>query len=235
MFKKTLFLAVTWCFAASVVADPVSVRYGFSTDGPPAALIDYIKQASAVQNKLNPGTQPELWLNTFHGPNTSGGSVVVQYPSMEAFAAATKRNQESAEWAAALQKMPASAQLRYTGLSNVLWQEADAKVAAAGEVMMIFTFEVLQGGTAPLVEFAKKAAATQGTIGVQSTFRVVAPTLSGDNVGTATVLVRYPNLTAYAEGTTKLAGNKTWQDLLATFPAANYRISYTALSTAAAL
>jgi len=75
-------------------------------------------------------------------------------------------------------------------------------VAAAGEVMMIFTFDDLQGGTA--------------------TWR----SLPGN---------RYTNLTAYAERMTKLAGNKTWQDLLATFPATNYRISYTALSTAAAL
>lgn len=230
---QKLLLALGACLAAaSAAADPVSVRYGFNHGGNAAAMHAFVREAKAIQDRINPGAKTELWMESFHGSNVGGGSVIVHYPDMMAFAKATETNQSNEEWAAQMAKMPDTMTLDYSGVGSSLWMEDGFDAASGGEVMAIFTMQVVSGSTENLVAQAQKASALHESMGIDSVFRVSAPMAAGPNTGTASVLVRYPSAAAWGEAVGKLNASAEWQEFLASFPVDQYRGVYSGMSTA---
>jgi hypothetical protein len=56
--------------------------------------------------------------------------------------------------------------------------------------------------------------------------------VTGSNVGGGAVLLRYPTMVDWAEGSAKLQASETWGKFIGSFPADDYPIAFQGLSTA---
>jgi hypothetical protein len=230
-------LAVGVLVGASTFANPVVMRVGMdSTGGQIGAVQAFLSRANKVAAQVDPNGNGSLLLiaNNFHGPSSPGGaSVAITFDSLEDWAEVTARQRSSAEWAAVLQTFPANGyRVSYQGLSEIVWQTQGATPPAPGNVLIVYNFEIIQGGIQPMVAFLERVTGVgrSENIGGQPTLMV--PIVAGpDTNQVATVVVRFDSASAWAEATARQAASTVWQAAFVSFPAQNYRVTYQGMST----
>ncbi|MCB1672076.1 MAG: hypothetical protein R3F41_14270 [Gammaproteobacteria bacterium] len=230
-------LAVGLLIGANSFANPVVMRVGLdSTGGQIGALQAFLSRANKVAAQVNPnGTgRPLLIENTFHGANSPGGaSVAVTFDSLEDWAEVTANQRSSAEWTAVMQTFPANGyRVSFQGLSEIVWQTQGATAPTPGNVLIVYNFEILQGGIQPMVAFLERVTGVgrSENIGGQPTLMV--PIMAGSETAqAATVVVRFDSATAWAQATARQNASSAWQAAFSSFPVQNYRLTYQGMST----
>jgi len=237
---KTGFLTSCILFSASILANPVVMRIGLDSSGPIGAMQQFMSRVNAIAGDVSPnGTgSPVLLANTFHGPNSPGGaSIAVTFDSLENWAEVTANQRTSSQWQGVMQTFPAdSFSINYRGLSEIVWQSDGARPAVAGNVLAIYSFDIVSGGVQPLVAFLERIMAVGQEEGIGGEASVMVPLVVGAGSNqAATVVVRFDSASAWAEGVAKQNASSAWQSAFASFPAQNYRLTYTAMSTVVAI
>lgn len=211
----------------------VALRIQWTLDGPLSELQAAIKEGVALQARINPDVDHELWVDEIHGAGGGSASLVVFYRDMEHFAKATAREEADPEWQAYIQAFPADQfPTTYVGMNEVVIDDGDM-AAGDGEVLDIFGFD-LQGDPAGLAEQVRKAMGIRRKAGLPARISLVMPTLAGPDLGAA-VLARYESLSEFASATEALEANAEWQAFLAEFPADRYPVNYRGLSRSVAI
>ena len=223
-----ILLVLAFCPTAQA---EVIMRIQWGLDGPLPELIALVKEGHALQKKINPDVGHELWLNEMHGTNTSRANLVVRYRDAAHFAEATDREDANAEWQSFLEKFPVDRYpTTYVGMSNTLIND-EMPIAEPGTVMTVLTFDS-RSGQPELVDLIHRAVDIQAKINPKANIRLVSPTLAGDDVGNAVVLVRYPSLADWAEGQKRNQQSDEWGEYTENFPADRYPIVYQGMSRA---
>ena len=231
---RTLLVALTALFSVGALADPVVIRTGMNTNGPISELSTFLEKARAMAADINAesNTTAELWVDAFHGANP-GASLILTYDSIAAWAADSAVFEANPQWQQLMQTFPAeNFPARFRGLSNVVWRSDGYQPTQPGNVMVIFGFQINEGGAVALAEFAKKADAIAQQLGIESDVLVITPIAAGDNTGSVTVTVRYADAAGWAAATAKQAASSEWREMMATFPT-SYTLGYQGMSVAA--
>jgi len=224
-------------FATSVFANPVVMRVGLdSTGGQINTMQSFLSRASQVASRISPnGSGTALLIaNNFHGPSSPGGaSVAITFDSLEDWAAVTAAQRTSSEWQSVMQTFPADGYaINFQGLSEIAWQSPNATPPAPGNVLLVYNFNILQGGIQPMIAFLERVTEVglRENIGGQPS--ILTPIVAGAGTNqTATVLVRFENGAAWAEATAKQNASSAWQAAFASFPVQNYQVTYQGMST----
>ncbi|MBT8147163.1 MAG: hypothetical protein KJN90_09935 [Gammaproteobacteria bacterium] len=230
-------LAVGILFGTSVVANPVVMRVGLEpTGGQISAMQSFMSRANQVAAQVSPngsGT-PLLITNMFHGANSPGGaSVAITFDSLEDWAATTATQRSSSEWQALLQTFPADGYaVNYQGLSEMVWQTQGATAPAPGNVLLVYNFDIVQGGLQPMMEFLERVTEVGRRENIGGQPALLTPIVAGaDTNQTATVLIRFESAAAWAEATARQNASSAWQAAFASFPVQNYQVTYQGMST----
>ena len=233
-------LTASILFSASTLANTVVMRVGLDSSGQISAMQQFLSRANNVAGNVSPngsGT-PVLLANTFHGSNSPGGaSVAITFDSLQDWAETTANQRTSAEWQQVMQTFPSdSYTINYQGLSEIVWQSNDASPAVAGNVLTIFSFNIVSGGVQPLVAFLERITAVGQSEGIGGQASVMVPLVAGAGSNqTATVVIRFDSASAWADGVAKQNASSAWQSAFATFPAQNYGLTNQAMSTVVAI
>ena len=79
----------------------------------------------------------------------------------------------------------------------------------------VFAVRVNPGKLGQYLGKIKQLSAMMERMGVPATMRVWQATLAGDGTGTVLISTEYANLAAFAEASTKIRGDKEWQNVVA--------------------
>lgn len=235
------FLLLGALISTTALANPVVMRVGLDANGGQiGALQQFMSRANQVAAVVSPnGTgNPVLLANTFHGTNFPGGaSVAITFASLEDWAAVTAKQRTSPEWQQLLQTFPAdSYTVSFQGLSEMVWQMDGATQPSPGNVLVIYGFDILQGGLQPMMSFLDRVSAVSEREGLAGQPTLMVPIAAGPSNGqTATVVVRFNSAAEWAETLEKQNASRAWQEAFASFPADNYRLTNQGMSTVVAI
>jgi len=197
-----------------------------------SAMQQFMERARAVAP--DGAGAPMLLVNTFHGTNSPGGaSVAITFDSLEHWAKVTANQRTNPKWQALMQTFPVdSFKANYQGLTEIVWQSQGATPPTAGNILVIYGFNIVQGGVQPLMSFLDRLTdvGKKENIGGQPTVMVPMVTGAGNNQQ-ATVVIRFDSAAAWAEAVAKQNSSSTWQQPFATFPARNYSLTNRSMST----
>jgi hypothetical protein len=227
-------------FSASILANPVVMRIGLGSSGPIGPMQQFMSRANAIAGDVSPnGKGSALPLgNTFHGPNSPGGaSVAITFDSLENWAEVTENQRTSSQWQGVMQTFPSdSFSINYQGLSEIAWQSAGASPPTAGNVLTIYSFDIMSGGVQPLVAFLERMMAVGQREGIGGQATVMVPIVGGSGSNqTATVVIRFDSANTWADGVAKQNASSAWQSAFATFPVQTYQLTNQAMSTVFAI
>ena len=172
MRRLVMAIALASTFPAAAAAD-VTLRIEWAIAGPLPDLVAAVKEGHALQKKLVPAAEHELWVNLLHGANVGRASLIVRYADLQHFAEADSIETESDEWAAFLAGFPAEAfPTTFVGLSDLVIDHG-AGAAQGGEVQEVIGFE-LRAGLAGLTALVEQARALHAQMNRKSRIGLVA-------------------------------------------------------------
>lgn len=225
-----LAMGLCLCVAGTSWAE-VTLRIAWQLNAPIAELQSLVKEGNALQKKINPGVRHELWADTIHGDSGNSASLLVYYDDLEHYAQASAREEASDEWGEFLSRFSEDKfPTNYVGLSRTVVGEGH-DAAKGGEALAIIGID-LNGGVEDLASLVQQAVEIQSSVNPKASLRLSVGLIAGSSVGGATVLVRYPTMVDWAEGSAKLQASEAWGKFIASFPADEYPNNYQGLSTA---
>jgi len=232
---KALIFTLITMLSTTLAADPVNLRIGLSSTGPINELQEFLARANQVASELQPDatTTAALITNTFHGPNVGGISLILTFEDLEAWANYQTMTNDP-KWQEAMQSFPSNnASIIYQGLNDVVWQSPSFTPAQAGEVVLIYTLNIIQGGLDPLIAYLERSFSVARSLGGRGQGQVTSPIAAGDATSTnqVTVSIKYASAEAWAAATAQQNSSSEWAQVTASFPIQNYSFSYQALST----
>jgi hypothetical protein len=104
------------------------------------------------------------------------------------------------------------------GLGLAIWAASAAaplSAAAADTVLQVVAVKVNPGQQDAYVAKLGQLKAILKRLGVKATMRAWQATAAGDATGTVVVGLEFPDLAAYADGSTKIQKDAEWQTLIA--------------------
>ncbi len=195
-----------------------SVASAFAVRVKPGKLDTYIarvKELQGVMNRLKIGVSIEAWQVTAGGPTTGTTAVVLEYPSLAAYAEGTTKTQDDAEF----QKLIAGLDGLRTIQSSSLYRQVSGP-GSAGDIPTGSVLQTVSGREKPgrLDDYVAKVEALRkisDRLGTSNTMRVWQATAAGEATGTVVVGVIYKDLATYASDSTKVQSDAEWQKLVA--------------------
>ena len=225
MIVLTLLLCLPVAGSAEVV-----LRIEWQMNGPGSELQALIKEGVALQGKINPGARHELWRDDIHGTSVNKMSLLVYFNDLEHYAKAIAKEESNEMWGKFLSRFPADKfPTTFNGISDVLVGEGRT-TAEGGETMSIVGFS-LNGSATELASQVAEARSIQSKVNPKASIALLASRVAGSSVGAA-VLIRYPSLVDWAEGSEKLRASEEWGEFLQKFPADKYPVVFQGLSRA---
>lgn len=230
MKVRMMVLTLLLCLPVAGFAEVV-LRIEWQMNGPGSKLQELIKEGTALQGKINPGVRHELWRDDIHGTNVNRMSLLVYYDDLEHYAKAIAKEESNEMWGEFLSRFPVDEfPTTFTGISDTLIGEGRT-TAKGGEALAIVLFSI-NGSTTDLASRVDEARSIQGKVNPKASIALVAGRIAGSSVGGAAVLIRYPSLVDWAEGSEKLRASKEWGDFIQKFPADKYPVVFQGLSRA---
>jgi hypothetical protein len=183
----------------------------------PGQMEEYLSQVEKLQgvmDRLESDVSIEAWQVTAGGAATGSTLVVLEYPSLVAFAESTTKNQADAEF----QKLIAGLSKVRTLQSSSLYRQVsgpgrDVDVPR-GSVLQTVTVRVEPGRLGDYVKKIDELRKISERLGTSTNMRVFQATAAGEGTGTVVVGVIYKDLEAYAADSTKIQGDSAWLKLV---------------------
>ena len=211
-----------WMGLVAAHADPVFQVYEFGLNAPVSELIQNLSRGKAIVSKINPGTTPILLAPVIAGEEQMTATVVIAYPTLQAYAAAATKIQASQEYGAFQASWPQDKfPVRSVSVVNSVLGGPELPPLQPGELLSILRFST-NGPAAGLVTLVQKA---QSITGAQS--NLIVPIVAGSRG--PIVSTRHANMAAWAEYVNRIAANPKMQEFIANFPVDQYRIEFRAL------
>lgn len=215
-------------------AEPMTLRLGFALNGAPSELEAAIRQGVALQAKINPGLEHELWFPVAHGSSMAAAQLIVYYDNAQEYAETTMREEGNAEWNAFLAAFPNDKfPIVYTGIGSVLMRDSDFQIAKGGEVQVIIGFDVT-GPMSDLIARVNAGTALQERINPGSTAMLVGSAFNGEAVDRTTLVVRHASIMDWAKAHTNSQASDEWREFVSQ-ASDSFSIGYQGLSQAAKL
>jgi hypothetical protein len=230
MKVRMMVLTLLLCLPVAGWAEVV-LRIEWQVNGPGSELQALIKEGAALQGKINPGVRHELWRDEIHGANVNRMSLLVYFDDLEHYAKAIAKEESNEMWEKYLSRFPADKfPTTFTGLSDTLVGEGRS-TAKGGESLAIVVFS-LNGSATDLASRVDEARSIQAKVSPKASIALITGRVTGSSVGQAAVLIRYPSLVDWAEGSEKVQASKEWGEFLQKFPVDKYPVIFRGLSRA---
>jgi hypothetical protein len=177
------------------------MRIGLDSTGQLGAMQQFMERAGTVAAQVSPdgAGAPMLLANTFHGTNSPGGaSAAITFDSLEHWAEVTANQRTSPKWQALMQTFPVdSFKVNYQGLSEIVWQSPGATPSTVGNVLVIYSFNIVQGGVQTLMPFLDRLVDVGKKENIDGQPTVLVPMVTGaGNNQQATVVVGFDSASA---------------------------------------
>lgn len=108
MLVATCMITLWPCVSMAADAPKVMTAIGVKVKGDQNAYLDKVKKLNGIMKRLDTGGSMRVWRATLAGEDTGTLYVVLEYPSLEAYAKATTKAQADDEWKALVKEIDAS-------------------------------------------------------------------------------------------------------------------------------
>ena len=198
--------------AQDAVLSSVAVRV---KPGQMDKYIAEVKKLQGAMERLGVGSSVEAWQVTAGGPATGITFVVLEYPSLVAYAESTTKTRGDAEFGKVVGGLDALRTVQSVSLYRQVSGPGPAGDTPKGSVLQTVSVQVKPGRLDDYVAKIDKLRKISERLGTSNTMRVWQATAAGEATGTVVVGVIYKDLAAYAADSTKIQGDAEWQKLVA--------------------
>lgn len=196
--------------AQDAVLSSVAVRVN---PGQMDKYLSEVRKLQGVMERLGASSSVEAWQVSVGGP-VGTTFVVLQYPSLVAYAEATTKTQADAEFQKLIGGLGSLRTLEGTSLYRQISGPGPEGDVATGSVLQTVVVQVKPGRLDDYVAKIEKLRGISERLGTTPTMRVWQATVAGDATGSVVVGIVYPDLATYAADSTKIQSDSEWQKLV---------------------
>lgn len=198
--------------AAQAVLQSVTVRVA---PGQMDAYLGSVEKLQGVLDRVGGGATVAVWQATLAGPASGTTMVGVSYPSLESYAAVTRKAQADGEWQRIVGGLDGVRTLVSTSLLSSADGGGPVTQPASGSVLQGVIVRPHAGKNAAYLEQIDKLQAVQERVGSSGQLRAWNVAIGGEGAGTIAVGIVYPSLAAYAADQGKLQADPEGAKLFA--------------------
>ena len=197
--------------AQDSVLSAVSVRVN---SGQMDAYMARVEKLAGVMDRLDVGASIEAWQVTAAGPATGATLVVLEYPSLTAYAENATKTEGDEEFRKLMSGLDGLRKLQSSSLYRQIGGPGREGDVPTGSILQTVAVRVEPGRLDDYVAKIGDLQKISKRLGSSGTTRVWQATAAGESTGTVVVGVIYKDLATYAEDSAKAQDDAEWQKLV---------------------